>query len=602
MWTTNLCINPSFQNGLQGYEGMLGTEELFLDDAWQLFGRNSLRVTTRGLIGGEGCITASGIMPATGSASLSLYVAGKGNINVSVYLHPGDNLQATFPVTLTSEFSRVIINDIPAFAGETLYMKVYTTTKQATSFWICGIQIEPFSPAHDYCDGDRDGCVWIDYPFGRSVQEFQWPASATGISISSGPVVPVLDISAIVYAEVAPGKSRSTDALVYTGLQYPVAAMTDFAIYTSGQPDPAQTYVSWNNSGTNCGTGSSYSRVWSTFFPPQDYPVSGGQLLWSRAARMSAGFQYTSVTHGQSVDVTDIQAELLPAAGSHSVPAPSAYQLPREINTIVKPDRLNYCPNPSIEISTSGWTAMATASLTQDTSQSVGDIIEYDDFQYTAGVASLNVSMLANSDGAEIQVPDLIVGETYIVSMYLMAGPGLENIVSACGNGTNAIKHVGVPFGISGGYGAVPYGGVSLSDLAVPLGPLYGAGIYGAGEYSSAIDLPTSDWVRLSYTFEAQQSTETLTVYGVSAIDVSYPARFWVDAVLIEVGEVLDYYFDGSFGTNYFWETGGTPGLTRSYYYDQYYVKQQAFLNALAGHVPLGISYAQPIYNIPYTQ
>jgi hypothetical protein len=71
---------------------------------------------------------------------------------------------------------------------------------------------------------------------------------------------------------------------------------------------------------------------------------------------------------------------------------------------------------------------------------------------------------------------------------------------------------------------------------------------------------------------------------------------------MVESGELLSFYFDGSFGPNYYWETGGTAGLARSYFYDQANVKKQAVNNILARHAPLGIISNPAQYAVPYSQ
>lgn len=576
-FTTNLVPNPSFQQGLLGYSPIQAVD-LFLDDSKVLHGPHSLRVTCPGTVAGEGCRCISGVVPATSVCSASLFIIGSGNVNVSVSIDPGGTLHATFPVTLKNEWTRIIINDIPAGPGQELYMTVYTTTKQSTVFWISGVQIEPGSPAHDYCDGDQVGCFWLDLPFGRSVQTFEFPVSAIGNIISAGNIVHALDIAQISQATVAHGKIQSHGDIVFAGTQNPLAAFTDFGIFELTDPDPAMTYTGWNNAGTQSGTSGAYNRIYGVFYPPLDQIASDGSTVWGRAAYMALGFKFASMLTSGTQNITNVQAEVLPLTGSS--PAPTTYDLPKKVHTIVHPNRLNFCPNPSIEVASTGWSGTGTGTVSRDTTVSVGNVIEFDDFQFTSGTCSLKTTVNSAGDGCQITIPNLITGDEYIVSAYIKAGPGLTNVVLACGNGTAACVDIGDPYGTGGGYGDIPYGGVP----------------------ANAADLDTTVWFRPNFTFTATASTQTLTILSASGADVSYPAHFWVDAVLIEAGQLLSFYFDGDFGTNYFWETGGTAGLTRSYYYDQFAVKQKAFLNTLAAHVPHGISFADPVYNIPYTQ
>ena len=97
-----------------------------------------------------------------------------------------------------------------------------------------------------------------------------------------------------------------------------------------------------------------------------------------------------------------------------SNPAPTTWTPPGSINTIVKPTRLNFCPNPSIEVSTAGWTV---DRLGRAHSGRLGP-------SPVNGTHSLKVAVHAADDGAYITIPDLIVGDTYIVSAYVMGGPG----------------------------------------------------------------------------------------------------------------------------------------------------------------------------------
>lgn len=579
-FTTNYCLNPSFQQGLLEYAALLEDEELFLDSSRYLYGFQSCRISAPGLNAGEGCSTAGGLIPVSAECSASIYIYGQGDLSVSAYADPGENLSGTFPVTLKSEWTRVVINGIPCVAGQKLYLKVYTTSRRSCVFWISGVQIEASSPAHPYCDGDEVGCTWLaPGPYGISVQEFQFPATASGLAVSTGNIVPVLDLNAVVEAAVVPGTSISQGNLVYPNEVNPVAAFNDFGIFELTDPDPAQTYVSWNSAGSDAGTGSTYVQQWASFFAPLDYIVSDGAYLWKRADKMAVGFQFASVPGSGTQTITDVMTQLLPMTTGFTQPAPDSFTPPRQLQVIVKPDRLNYCINPSFETSVADWTAAGTATLATDSTKSAGDIIEYDDVQYTAGTKSMKITLNASGDGAQISVPDLIEGDTYIASAYVQAGAGIANITIACGNGAGSASNVpGIPYGISGEYGDVPYGGV----------------------VEGGSDLETSTWFRPNCIFTAASSTETLSVIFEPGTDISYPAEIWVDAVLIEVGEVLSYYFDGNFGTNFFWEAA--QNLSRSYYYDQFTVRSNAVINVLNKHTPLGISYATPIYSEPYTQ
>jgi len=214
-------------------------------------------------------------------------------------------------------------------------------------------------------------------------------------------------------------------------------------------------------------------------------------------------------------------------------------------------------------------------------SVTVGDIGEYDEMELTTGSHSMEVTVNASADGAEISVANLIPGYSYTASAYVKADIGLENILLSIANGSTSVQATGGTGYNFGAYNVGPYGG-----------------------FDPTSDLPTTTWWRVWCVFQAASDSETLLVSSASAGDVSYPTHIWIDGVLVEQGELLNTYFDGSFyGPNYSWDSvSGSAGLARSYYYDELAVKQQAVLNVLNRHTPLGISFDTPVYSVPPIQ
>lgn len=577
-YTTNYSRNPSFQMNLEGYSQLLDAS-IALDTTNVLYGNQSCVVGCPGNNAGEGCSTSGGIIPGHSTCAASCYITGSGSVTVYAVTNPGGIIVTSVPVVLTGQWQRIKLEGIECYPGQTLFLTVRTTVASQCQFWLSGIQVEDTSPCHPYCDGDQDGCEWAEgFWGGISVCLYENPVAAVSASSTASNRVPILIQGERFYVSSV-SSSRTYDSLVFAGGSGPAGAVTDFAVFGLTDPDPAQAYVSWNNAGTLSSTGGTYTRIWSVFYPPQEYLVSNGDVLYERAAYGAVGWKFASVPANGTVNLARVQAEVLPVTTGYSQPSPSAFDPPRAIHSVIKPDRLNYCTNPSIEVSVSGWTAVGEASLSQDGTVSVGDIIEYDDNILTAGTHSLKVVVNSNGDGAEISIPDLITGYTYIASVYVRPGQGMENIVLSVADGeTSVLATGGTGYG-TGEYDEGPYGGID-----------------------PASDLPENTWFRINCIFTASSDTEILSVTSSSAEDISYPADMWVDAVLIEAGEVLSFYFDGSFGVNYSWETGGSAGLARSYYYDQQAIKQQAVLNVLAGHIPLGITAGTPEYSVPPAQ
>jgi|SRR6185437_3486236 len=574
-FTSNFCRNPAFQLGLEGFNSTLGAT-IQLDKTNIKYGNQSCFVKCPGQRGGEGCITAGGIIPHDAICSASLHIKGSGLVTVSAAVNPGGTIKASVLVTLTEQWQRVQLTGIDCSPGQTLYMIVVNNTiGEPAQFWVNGIQIEDSSPCHPYCDGDQDGCEWLeDFWGGVSICQFQNPVVASSNILASPDLVNILQTGQKFFITAESGPNQTFDDLVFANGPGPVGAVKDFAVAQLTDPDPAQTYISWNTAGTASTTGGTYSRNWGIFYPPVDYLVSNGQLLFNRAAYMAAGWLFSSLPNNGTVNLSRIQTEILPITTGYSQPAPSSFDPPRAIHALIKPDRLNFITNPSIETNTSGWSALGSASLSRDATTSVGQIIEYDDNILTAGVASLKVAVNSNGDGAQISVPNLIPGLTYIASAYVQAGQGLENILMSVGSGATSVLATGGTGYSFGGYDEGPYGGIS-----------------------QILDLPLTTWFRINCIFTATTDTHILQVSSASAADVAYPTTMWIDAVLVEPGELLQFYFDGSFGTNYSWE--GTVNLSRSYYYDQEQLKKNAVLNILDGHTPLGITFDSPLYNTP---
>jgi hypothetical protein len=354
---------------------------------------------------------------------------------------------------------------------------------------------------------------------------------------------------------VVPGGDFDTDLIgsiavsgsIVTEVTDPIAAFDDFALFKLTDPDPAQTYVSWNDAEQLSGE-TEYTEAYALFHPPLDYPNSTGANTWSRAQYMAAGFEFVNVAAGAAQNIIRASVENLPLVGfTDDHPVPRAYDPPRALHTIIHPSRLNYCPNPSFEVDLTGWDALASGTLSQ-VATGLGII--------PAGTQhSMKLIASVKGDGATVHLPYLIVGDTYTASCYVQPGAGVTDVLS-CPDGTATVLGSGV-----------------LAD-----------------------EWTTGGWKRLWFTFLANASTVTLAL--TSGVGTSY-----LDCVLVEVGSLIGTYFDGSYSSaDYGWETGGTAGLTRSYYYENLAVSQQTVQDILTRHTPLGVIALAPVYFAPYTQ
>lgn len=569
-FTNNFHPNPAFQNGLAGIAAKTAETIVNLDVSKILYGTASCLVTCPGQAQGEGVITGSAVIPEDCTGSVSCFVSGTGNI--TAYVYADGNVVGVQHITLTESWNRVIIQDIAFFGGNEVVLHLEATTIHECQFHYTGCQVEDSSPCRPYCDGDQDGCDWDSGFFGISFCLYENPIKATAAQHTATARVNILDVGEAFAAHAAASMQHTYNPIVFPGAPGPLNAITDFAVAALTDPDPAQSYVSWNNSGITMS--GAWQQSWSTFVPPYDYIVSNGQVLYKRAAFMGIGWNFQSVPQNDIALLTDAYAGIAPVVNGN---VPPVFDPPRTIHSIVIADRINFVSNPSFEVALTYWSAIGSATLARDNTVTVGEVAVFDETILTAGAYSCNVTLNANFDGAQISIGDLLPGFTYVCSVYVKSGAGLNNIVMTIGNGATSVQSSGGTGYNFDGYGNGPYGGFN------PVG-----------------DLPTNQWFRIWCIFTAAGDSETLQISSSPGSDVSYPTHMWIDAVLVEQGEILQPYFDGSTGINYTWDSvQDSAGLSRSYYYRQMSVRQQAVNNILKRHTPLGISYTQPVYSVP---
>lgn len=576
-YTTNLVPNPSFENQvsfagsagltfpqpeLTGYTALAGTT-LGSTSANSASGQYAMTVQTDGLQAGEGF---SGPMVAfsqqDGPCSMQVALWGETGTLLLTALTPavGGNPMAVLgqvTVTLAPGWQTVVLNDLVIPSADFGYLIVQTTTAQALTFLADSVQYEPESPAKPYIDGTSPGCSWVGTPYASaSVKPFQHEVTGDGGVVTEGRATLITpgEVSQLVPDR---GTITSGGSAVLTEVS-PVAALDDFALYELTDQDPAMTYASWNTAGLLDGH-TAYTRSWGIFYPPLDYPVSDGTLLWPRAAFMAIGMQFAGCRTGQEHNLTGVQVEMLPLSDAMDTsPRPSAYDTPRSLRLIIRPTRLNYSPNPMFSVSTAGWTAVRSGTLTRDTT------IRYPGADTSDSLASGKVVCTGAGDGVSLAVGGLITGDTYTASVYaLPETAGIRDIQIQAGGTTG---------GVPGATSAV------LPTLNPDGSPA---------------------WVRPEVTFTATGTSMTLIFQPVTG--GTFPVTFGLAANLIETGEVAQAYFDGDSGNpDYLWE--GAEGLSRSYYYQGWRAGQGVVSDILDHHVPLSISAADPAYLVPPTQ
>jgi hypothetical protein len=337
------------------------------------------------------------------------------------------------------------------------------------------------------------------------------------------------------------------------GVKAPAAAFKDFSHYPYAGVDPAMAWIGINSGALQSAPAGSYSRAYTAFTGPVDYPVSGGGYAWKRAAYASVGFKFAGMTANQHQILDAVQFEALPVGST----GPSAYQNAREIQSIIKPTRLNYASNPNFESGLTGYGPTGQATHAADA-------------YCWQGTQALKVTVPASAtadSGLSFQVTGLIPGRTYTMSARVAIAQGCGDIAPWSGTGS------------------VKLGSVKWTQAA------------------NRTDPAKKRWRTMYITFTTPSSSLYIGMNVLKSTMTSGTASiFWVDGVLVEEGTAVRSYFDGSMGEDYLWEQGGSPNLARSYFYENYVERSYLIRTLLEENVPLGITAAVPQYAVLPTQ
>jgi hypothetical protein len=166
--------------------------------------------------------------------------------------------------------------------------------------------------------------------------------------------------------------------------------------------------------------------------------------------------------------------------------------------------RTNWLSNPSFEVDTTGWSAVAGATLSRDT------------VNYRSGVASLKV-VNASASAAQYSNLPLVAGSgSYTISAYVK----LETGATTANYFIRQLQYENID-GTS-----VSAGNIGIQSLSV-----------------------TGNWVRLVGTFSKAPTSNYLTIRVVTASTTAGDI-FYVDDVMVEKIDSVGSYFDGDTG---FW-------------------------------------------------
>lgn len=301
--------------------------------------------------------------------------------------------------------------------------------------------------------------------------------------------------------------------------------------------------------------GSTWSRVWLSARPPVDVNVQDPATgTWTTTAPRAA-FAVLKASVSAVPANTLIYAR---CAQFELGEAPSAFVPARQAVVNVLAGRINWCANPSFSVSTSGWTGI-TASLTTSTQQAnVGQ----QSLLVKASKATSRYAASYLSDGGTILPDDVLT-----VSGYVSSPDGAE-VLQASFQWLDANSNV----------------------LGTATGP-------------ATTVRPADGWVRLAASATAPAGTVMVNASFARIGTAPSGERFFLANVLIEKTEGLRDYFDGDiYSADFIWE--GTPGLSRTHYYEGFRDKQYRMEDIVVQHIPLGtpfvLLYAQsPVTWVP---
>jgi hypothetical protein len=181
--------------------------------------------------------------------------------------------------------------------------------------------------------------------------------------------------------------------------------------------------------------------------------------------------------------------------------------------------RVNYISNPSFEVDTTGWSSVASATLSRTTGES------------NTGSASLSVTNVSGSAAQYSMIPLVAGPGTYYLSAYIKL---------AVGNSTANYFLRQLQYEETTSTSTVSAGNLALTSLSY-----------------------TGNWVRLGAAITKNAAANFMSIRVVTSSTVSGEI-FYVDSVMLEKSTTLGTYFDG--GSNGFWSgsanasfSGATP-------------------------------------------
>lgn len=573
VYTYNFCSNPSFEVDITGVSAVNGAS-VSLDAQTGLYGNQSLLVTTPGKQSNEGVILPPGTVLATSTGCVSFFLQGSdinssGTLNVYAIDTTTSTTLGSTQISFdnTTGWTRYSISDLSLVNGDAIAVYVETASPQQTGFIIDGIQYEPSLTLNGgaiptpYIDGDQNFGFWVGtQQESASYKLYQNQISANGgiRTFGYGSLLQQGAAFHIVNSDPANGPTQVLGNIDLSGKSF--KGLTG-VLAGGGTVVTTGITVGLMYAGLD-----DFSIFQAGDIDPAISLVGYNNTLISVGTNTGGAAGYT-----RPYATFSAPKAFQGSTGKNVWNAAAYFAVGYDFGSLTTGEAQNISHVQAELVPVNGTPTVPSSytrprALTASLAPTRLNYVPNPSFEVsTAQWAALNgtltrvsggaitgsswsgqvVTTLTNS-GIYIPVPYLIVGEEYTVSAY----------VKTTGNNT--------------------------VTLAADTGTIAKATTAGT-------------WTRISMNYVATKSNPTLSVMAATA------DTMLVDAVLLEVGGVLNAYADGSF-TDWNWETAANAGLTRSYYYERGNIAYAAVQQILADHLPLGLHAYSPVYNAPPTQ
>jgi hypothetical protein len=320
----------------------------------------------------------------------------------------------------------------------------------------------------------------------------------------------------------------------------------DFGAWTNSDgampPDPVLSYIRQGAQVTSGNVGGAWTRPYLSFVPDRDskYLAIGARVM---APNQIAG---AGLEHEQAQYFTKWQLERAQTSG-----IPRDYESARQVQVVVKPDRINLVVNPRLETAVTSWVGAGNCTVSRSTTLGYGALLM---------VSTAAGGMRASQDVAyrmPVRPKAVYTGQATFIPDVLAPSRSVQVRFAWYDSNLQVISYT------TGAY-------VTES----------------AGEEVIATVTGTAPDNAVTAAFQPY-------VNGAGAAE-SHRVTYFV----VEEGEVAGPYFDGASGDDYMWETGGAAHLSRSYFYENRLDRGEALLRTLWDTVPVGIGVGTPQFAV----